>query len=162
MVSNIKKQHGKLGFECDLNARDDRSKDINSNIPRPQKRLRLLNDDENANKNIQPRKPQPPTSRPTSSKNKSKTKSNSKQLLAQNWRWSPPRRTIAVEQAVKYRLFDIKLIDGKRDQKIAFIVTEMNGMTDVDINFVLLTTESYTKEIYKIQRKVLKVKEDAL
>ena len=167
LVSQITKKHGSVGFEYELNKSQraiDRNVAINSSQPRPKKRQKVSVNTKSNNHNdpnvkskshSKPQKPQPPSS-------KSKPKSNSTNLLAPSWRWSPKRRTIAVKQAVKYRLFDIKIVDGKRDSKINVIVSEMNGMTDIDINFVLLTVDSYKKEIYRIQRKVLKFKEDQL
>ena len=89
-------------------------------------------------------------------------KQSKKQHMANTWRWTPKRREVAVKKATDCMLFDIKVDKGMRDAKISVIVSEMNQMTDVDVNFALLETTAYTKEIYRIQRKVLKINEDQL
>lgn len=172
-MKEIAQKQGSLGFDYDLNKSQkggDRNKAINDDIPRAKKRQRIcINDNankdkntnsnsntnshSNRNKNRKPQKPQPPSSKATA-------KSISSQTLSQTWRWSANRRKVAVEQAVKHRLFDIKITGGRRDSKMNVIVSEMNNMTDIDINFVLLTVENYKKEIYKIQRKVIKIPTD--
>ena len=135
----------------------ERSKQINSTNAKPRKKIKLSVSNTNSNSSQHPKPP-----KPQPSNIKTKPKSASKQLLASKWRWSPPRRKLAVEQAVDCRLFDIKITDGRRDAKIACIVANMNKMTDIDINFALLTIEHYTKEIYRIQRKVLKIDDEQL
>ena len=88
---------------------------------------------------------------------KNKGKAKAKGILASTWRWSPSRRTVAVNKANCVRLFDIGVESGKRDQKIVEITKEINTMTNIDVNFALMTAEHYKKEIYKIQRKVIKL-----
>ena len=93
----------------------------------------------------------------SNSKVAAKTKTKAQTALADAWRWSPTRRAVAVQQAVKHRLFDIRITSGKRDNKIKDTVADMNEMIDIDIYFILLTVEQYTKEIYKVQKKVIKI-----
>lgn len=95
-------------------------------------------------------------------RSRKRQKQEKKQTMANTWRWTPKRREVAIKKATDCRLFDIKIDKGLRDRKMASIVSEINGMTDVDINFVLLTTEAFKREIYKTQRKVIKVPEEQM
>ena len=140
MVRQIYREYGEIGFEYDMNMNQNKSK------PKPKGQKRGLKAD-----GTNPKKKQ------KISESGNAAKAKTKGTLAAAWRWSPPRRTVAVSEAVKNRLFDIGVANNKRDSKIDEIVKNINGMKEIDVNFALLTSEHYRKEIYKIQRKVLKL-----
>ena len=99
----------------------------------------------------------------TEIKPKSKTKKLSRnQILSDSWRWTKARREICVKKATSVNLFGIKVTGGKRDQQLRVIVHELNQMTDIDVNYLLLREELYKKEIYKIQRRLERLNDEAV
>ena len=142
-----KENNGVIGFEYDLNVRNKRSRksiEIESDDPNPNKKQRTL--------------PQVNTKPKAKTKPKKLPKT---QILAPSWRWDKDRRKVAIQKATDCNLFNIKTTGGKRDQQIRVIVYNLNDMKDVDVNYLLLTEELYTKEIYRIQRKLERLSDEA-
>lgn len=146
MVKQIYHHYGQIGFDYDLNI-SRKAK------PKPQAMKRQSNDMNDPPPKKKQKLSESECKESTGNAKRSKTKGK----LASTWRWSPARRTVAVNKANAIRLFDITVDGGKRDAKIEEITKEMNQLTDIDVNFALLTAEHYRKEIYKIQRKVIKL-----
>ena len=69
-----------------------------------------------------------------------------------------------MRKAVECNLFSYSVDDGSRDKNIKALVNELNNDTKDDINWVLLRFDQYRKQIYQMQRKLLKFaeKEDSL
>ena len=141
LVKQVVDKHGRIGFEYQLNGRATAKKrSMSATDPVPKKKQKLSGSGSECKDTNIPM-----------------VRTRAQAVLGESWRWSPARRAVAVQQAVSCKLFDMKVTDGKRDSKIADIVHDINQMTHIDVNFVLLTKEQYTKEIYKIQRKVIRI-----
>ena len=94
MVRQIYREHGEIGFEYDMNINQNGYK------PKPKGQKRNLK-----GKDTNPKKKQKLSEVENGGKASGKVKAKTKGILAPSWRWSVPRRTVAVSEAVKCRLF---------------------------------------------------------